>query len=84
VAELRLPGPARAQSAFPTLPSDLHADLGADLDQGAPVAGGAIRTTLPIYKLPGLALDGGAYLVIDGVDDSVLRIMGSTSLVARF
>jgi len=71
-------------AARPRLVVDLHADLGADLDQRAPVVGGGIRTTLTIYKLLGLALDGGAYLVIDGVDDSVLRIMGSTSLVARF
>jgi hypothetical protein len=71
-------------AARPRLVVDLHADAGADLDQDAPIAGGGIRTTLTLYKLLGIALDGGAYLVLDGVDDTKLRIMGSTSLVSRW
>lgn len=71
-------------AARPRLVVDMHGDVGADLDQRAPVIGGGIRTTLTIYKLVGIALDGGAYLVIDGVDDIRLRLMGSTSLVLRW
>jgi hypothetical protein len=71
-------------AARPRLVVDLHGDLGADLDQKAPVVGGGIRTTLTLYKFVGVAFDGGAYLVIDGIDDTRLRFMGSTSLVARW
>jgi hypothetical protein len=71
-------------AARPRLVVDLHGDVGADLDQEAPIVGGGVRTTLTLYKVLGLAFDGGAYLVIDGVDDTRLRIMGSTSLVARW
>jgi hypothetical protein len=71
-------------AARPRLVVDLHADLGADLDQHAPVVGGGIRTVLTIWGPFGLAFDGGAYLVIDGVDDTRLRIMGSTSIVVRW
>lgn len=71
-------------AARPRLVVDLHVDAGADLDQKAPVMGGGIRTTLTIYKVLGIAFDSGAYLVIDGVDDTRLRFMGSTSLVARW
>ena len=71
-------------AARPRLVVDLHADIGADLDQEAPVAGGGIRTTLTLWGPLGLAFDGGAYLVLDGVDDTRLRIQGSTSLVARW
>lgn len=71
-------------AARPRLVVDLHGDLGADLDQRAPVVGGGIRTTLTLYKFIGLAFDGGAYLVLDGIDDTRLRMMGSTSLVARW
>jgi hypothetical protein len=73
-----------AGAARPRLVVDLHADVGADLDQKAPVVGGGIRTTLTIYKMIGIALDGGAYLVIDGVDDTRLVLAGSTSLVIRW
>lgn len=68
----------------PRLVIDLHGDVGADLDQEAPVVGGGVRTTLTIYKMLGVAFDGGAYLVIDGIEDTRMRIMGSTSLVARW
>lgn len=73
-----------AGAARPRLVLDLHADAGADLDQRAPVVGGGIRTTLTLWGPLGLALDSGAYLVIDGVDDTRLRLLGSTSLVARW
>jgi hypothetical protein len=71
-------------AARPRLVVDLHADVGADLDQTAPVIGGGIRTTLTIWGPLGIALDTGAYLVIDGVDDTRLRLMGSTSGVVRW
>jgi hypothetical protein len=73
------PGAAR-----PLLVVDLHADAGFDLDQKAPLAGGGIRTTLTIWKMIGVALDGFAYAVIDGVDNSRLVVAGSSSLVARW
>lgn len=73
-----------AGAARPRLVLDLHADAGADLDQRAPVVGGGIRTTLTIVGPIGIALDSGAYLVIDGVDDTRLRLMGSTSIVGRW
>lgn len=73
-----------AGAARPRLVVDLHADVGADLDQKAPVVGGGIRATLTLYKWFGIALDNGAYLVIDGVDDTRLRLMGSTSLVGSW
>lgn len=73
-----------AGAARPRLVVDLHADVGADLDQTAPVFGGGARTTLTIWKALGLALDAGAYLVIDGVDDTRLVIATSASLVVRW
>lgn len=71
-------------AARPRLVLDLHGDVGADLDQRAPVVGGGIRTTLTIIGPLGLAFDSGAYLVVDGVDDTRLRLMGSTSIVGRW
>ena len=73
-----------AGAARPRLVLDLHADLGVDIDQSAPVAGGGIRTTLTLWKMLGLAFDGGAYLVIDGLEDTRLVLAGSTSLVMRW
>ena len=73
-----------AGAARPLLVVDLHADAGFDLDQKAPLAGGGIRTTLTIWKMIGVALDGFAYAVIDGVDNSRLVVAGSSSLVARW
>lgn len=70
-------------AARPRLVVDLHADVGAELDQKAPVVGGGVRTTLTLYKLIGIALDSGAYLIVDGYDTR-LRFIGSTSLVARW
>jgi hypothetical protein len=73
-----------AGAARPRLVLDLHGDVGADLDQKAPVVGGGVRTTLTIVHWMGLAFDGGGYLVIDGVDDTRLVLSGSTSLVIRW
>ncbi len=73
-----------AGAARPRLVVDLHADAGADLDVKAPVLGGGARTTLTIWRMIGVALDAGAYLVIDGVDDTRLVIAGSSSLVIRW
>jgi hypothetical protein len=71
-------------AARPRLVVDLHADLGADLDERAPVVGGGIRTTLTIVGPLGVVLDSGAYLVIDGVDDSRLQLQGSLLLALRW
>jgi hypothetical protein len=73
------PGAAR-----PTLVVDLHADLGADLDQRAPLVGGGIRTTLGLYGPLGVALDTGGYLVIDGVERTRLVLMTSASVTAKW
>lgn len=73
-----------AGAARPRLVVDLHADAGADLDVTAPVLGGGVRTTLTIWRMIGVALDAGAYLVIDGVDDTRLVLAGSSSLVIRW
>jgi len=71
-------------AARPRLVLDLHADAGIDLDVTAPVLGGGLRTTLTIWRFIGLALDTGAYLVIDGVDNTRLVIATSASAVARW
>lgn len=73
-----------AGAARPRLVLDLHADLGADLDQRAPLAGGGIRTTITIVGPLGIALDTGAYLVIDGVDRTRMVISSGAALVARW
>jgi hypothetical protein len=71
-------------AARPRLVVDLHGDVGVDLDVYAPVVGGGVRTTLMIWKLLGVAFDGGGYLVIDGVDDTRFVIAGSAALVIRW
>jgi hypothetical protein len=73
-----------AGAARPRLVLDLHADLGADLDQRAPLVGGGIRTTITIVGPLGIALDTGGYLVIDGVDRTRMVITTSAALVARW
>ena len=73
-----------AGAARPRLVVDLHADLGADLDQEAPVVGGGIRTVIAIVGPLGVALDTGAYLVIDGFDDTRLVISTSAAGVLRW
>jgi len=71
-------------AARPRLVLDLHADLGVDLDARAPLVGGGIRTTLAIIGPLGIAFDSGAYLVIDGIDDTRLQLQGSALVVARW
>jgi hypothetical protein len=71
-------------AARPRLVVDLHGDVGADLDAKAPVIGGGVRSTLMIWRLFGIALDGGGYLVIDGVDDTRFVIATSASAVIRW
>jgi hypothetical protein len=71
-------------AARPRLVVDLHGDIGADLDVYAPVVGGGVRTTLTIWRMFGVALDGGGYLVIDGVDDTRFVIAGSACAVLRW
>lgn len=73
-----------AGAARPRLVVDLHGDAGADLDAKAPVLGGGARTTLMIWRMFGVGLDTGAYLVIDGVDDTRLVIATSASAVIRW
>lgn len=73
-----------AGAARPRLVVDLHADVGVDLDRVAPVAGGGVRTTLTIWKMIGLALDAGGYLVVDGIDDTRLVLASSAALVVRW
>lgn len=71
-------------AARPRLVVDLHADIGADLDAKAPVVGGGVRTTLTIWRMFGIALDSGGYLVIDGVDDTRLVLAGSAAALIRW
>ena len=73
-----------AGAARPRLVVDLHGDVGVDLDVYAPVVGGGVRTTLTIWRVFGLALDSGAYLVIDGVDDTRLALASGVSAVLRW
>jgi len=71
-------------AARPRLVIDLHADLGADLDARAPLVGGGIRTTLQLAGPLGVVFDGGAHLVIDGIDGTRLQIAGTTLLALRW
>jgi hypothetical protein len=73
-----------AGAARPRLVLDLHGDAGVDLDRHAPLLGGGIRTTIAVLGPFGLAFDGGAYLVIDGVDATRLVIATGLAAVARF
>ena len=73
-----------AGAARPRLVLDLHAELGADLDARAPLAGGGIRTTLAIAGPLGLVFDSGAYLVIDGLDGTRLQLQTAALLAARW
>ena len=73
-----------AGAARPRLVIDLHGDAGVDLDVWAPVVGGGVRTTLTVWGPFGIGLDGGAYLVIDGIEDTRLVIATSASAVIRW
>ena len=71
-------------AARPRLVLDLHVSIGIDLDDTVPLAGAGIRTTLAIVGPLGVVLDTGAYLVIDGIDDSRLQLQSSACLAFRF
>lgn len=73
-----------AGAARPRLVLDLHGDVGVDLDHRAPMLGGGIRTTITIIGPLGVALDGGGYLVVEGVANTRLVIATGAMLVARY
>jgi hypothetical protein len=73
-----------AGAARPRLVVDFHGDLGVDLDERAPMIGGGLRTVIAIVGPLGVALDTGAYLVVDGVDNTRLQLATGAALVARF
>ena len=73
-----------AAAARPRLVLDLHADLGADLDARAPLAGGGLRIVLTVIGPLAVSYDGGFYLVIDGVDKTRLVTSGALEVVARW
>ena len=71
-------------AARPRLVLDLHADIGADLDQPAPLVGGGLRVTLGIKGPLALVYDGCVFLVLDGIDDSRLQLQSTLLVVARW
>jgi hypothetical protein len=71
-------------AARPRLVLDLIAEVGADLDQRAPLVGGGIRTTLTIIGPLGVALHSGVYFIWDGIDDSRLQLQSNALIVARW
>lgn len=73
-----------AAASRPRLAIDLHADVGADLDERAPLLGAGLRTTVGIIGPLGVVLDGGGYLVIDGFDNTRLQLQGSLIVSARW
>jgi hypothetical protein len=73
-----------AGAARPRLVVDFHGDAGVDLDHTAPMVGGGLRAVIAVVGPLGVALDTGAYLVIDGVEDTRLQLATGASLVARF
>lgn len=73
-----------AGAARPRLVLDLHADVGADLDAVAPLAGGGIRTTIGLAGPLGIVLDAGGYLVLAGLADTRLQLQSSVLFAARW
>jgi hypothetical protein len=71
-------------AARPRLVLDLHADVGVDLDERAPLVGAGLRTTVGILGPLAVVLDGGGYLVIDGFENTRLQLQGSLILSARW
>ncbi len=69
-----------AAAARPRLVLDLHADIGADLDQRAPALGGGVHAVITLLGPVGVALDAGAYLVIDGVRNTRFAIAGTAGI----
>ena len=72
-----------AAASRPRLVIDLHADAGADLDLRAPMVGAGARTVVGIVGPLGVALDSGAYLVIDGASTRLQLAIGLAA-VARW
>ncbi len=73
-----------AGASRPRLVIDLHADVGVDLDQRAPLIGGGLRTTIGIIGPLAIVYDGGAYLILDGFDDSRFQLMSTLLVAARW
>lgn len=73
-----------AGAARPRLVLDLVVEVGADLDQRAPLVGGGLRNTLAIIGPLGVVLHTAAYVVIDGVADSRLHIQGNALIALRW
>jgi hypothetical protein len=68
----------------PLLVVNLHADVGIDLDARAPVLGGGLRPTIGLIGPLAIVYDGGAYLVVDGIDHSRLQLMSTLLVAARW
>lgn len=68
----------------PRLVVDLHADVGADLDQRAPLVGGGIRTTIGIIGPLGVVYDGTAFLILDGIDNLRFQLQSTLLIVGRW
>lgn len=73
-----------AAASRPRLVLDFHAAAGADLDARVPLVGGGLRTTVALIGPVGVVLDMGAYLVLDGIDDSRLQLQSALLAVARW
>ncbi len=71
-------------AARPRLVIDMHADVGVDLDQRAPLVGGGLRFTIGIVGPLGVVYDGTAFIVLDGIDDSRFQLQSTLLLVARW
>lgn len=73
-----------AGAARPRLVLDLVAEVGADLDQRAPLVGGGLRNTLAIAGPLGVVLHTAAYVVIDGLEDSRLHVQSNLLVAVRW
>ncbi|HWU88884.1 MAG TPA: hypothetical protein VN253_16575, partial [Kofleriaceae bacterium] len=73
-----------AASSRPRLVLDLHAELGADLDIAAPLAGGGVRATIAVAGPLGVVVDSGGYLVIDGIAETRLQLQTAALIAARW
>jgi hypothetical protein len=71
-----------AAAARPRLVVNFHGDVGADLDQRAPMGGGGLRATITVTEAFGVALDTGSYLVVDGIDKTRLVMASGIFAVA--
>ncbi|CAN5765881.1 hypothetical protein BH11MYX3_BH11MYX3_18240 [soil metagenome] len=71
-------------AARPRLVLDLHVDAGVDLDHSAPLVGAGLRATVGIIGPTAVVLDGGGYLVIDGLDNTRMQLQTALLLAARW